>query len=87
MRAQQTHISNNKNKKHFINFDFYQDNKNTLSFKEVKNYVSNKDFPIDTDINEIIYEYLEKKYINNNNNDNNNSSYNNTSFDNNNGSS
>ena len=30
------HISNDNNKKHFINFDFEQDNKNTLSFKEVK---------------------------------------------------
>lgn len=87
MRAQQTHISNNNNNKQFINFDFEQDNKNTLTFKEVKNYVSNRDFPIDKDINEIIYEYLEKKYITNNNNDNNNSSYNYTSFNNNYGSS
>lgn len=82
MTTQQSYISNNNNRKRFINFDFHQDNKNTLSFNEIKHYISNHNFPIKKDINEIIYEYLEKKYFNNNNNDNN-TCNNNCSFNNN----
>ena len=63
----QQHISNNNNYKQFINFDFQNENKNTIDFKDILNYVSNNNSHENKDINKIIYEYLQNKYLKNGN--------------------